>query len=214
MDAGKPFFCAGNKGGKMDKSKHVQENEALIKKMRDIPALKSFEDQEFKELLRLSEIKIYEPGDLVFEEGSRDQRIYYLISGKVKIVKHGKELAVLKTTGDIFGEMGGIDGSARSASVYAAEEAMCLAINLLEIEKLSVKDRLTFRYIIYREFAKVLASRLRLTTDELVRAREALDQSDPGGKLAAVTQELKSAKAEIARLKKMLREDPPPSPIL
>lgn len=106
------------------------------------------------------------------EEGSYDCWIYFLISGKVRIVKQGKELSILRRKGDVFGEMGVIDGSARSASVYAVDETVCLATDASYLDRLSGNDKLAFGYILFRVFAEVLASRLRFTNQELIEARE------------------------------------------
>ena len=117
-------------------------------------------------------IRKYEPGELILEEGQYDNWVYFLVSGKVRIAKQGKDLSVLNRKGDIFGEMGVIDGSARSASVYAVDETVCLATDASYVDRLSGNDRVTFCCILYQVFAEILASRLRLTSEELVRARK------------------------------------------
>ena len=90
----------------------------------------------------------------------------------MKIVKHGEELSILRRKGDVFGEMAVIDGSARSASVYAVDETVCLATDASYLDRLTGNDRLAFGYMLFRVFAEILASRLRLTNQELIEARE------------------------------------------
>ena len=68
--------------------------------------------------------------------------------------------------------MGVIDGSARSASVYAIDETVCLAIDASYIDRLSGNGKLAFCYILFRVFAECLANRLRLTDEELIKAKE------------------------------------------
>ena len=97
-------------------------------------------EKELQELLRLSEIREYKSGTLIFEEGTYDGCIYYLVYGTAKIVKNGKEVSVLKSAGDIFGEMGVLDDSVRSASVYAKYDCMCLAINIADIDSFSARN--------------------------------------------------------------------------
>ncbi len=189
----------------MDHSDYFKYNYDIIKKLTQVPMLKSFEEKDLQKLLRLSEIKEYKPGDLIFEEGSYDGCIYYLVYGKAKIVKNEKELSVLQRTGDIFGEMGALDGSARSASVYATDNTMCLAIKISDVEGSSAKDQFEFRYRIYRGFAEVLANRLRVTTEELVRTREELDKQNLVDHLILKTEELAKAKEKIAHLKIQLK---------
>jgi CRP-like cAMP-binding protein len=193
------------KGVMMTNTDSLKFNYTIIKELKEVSMLKSFEESDLKGLVGLSEIREYKPGELIFEEGSYDGCIYYLIHGKVKIVKQDKVLSVFQRTGDIFGEMGALDGSARSASVYAADHTMCLAINISDIDGLSEKDQFEFRYRIYRGFAEVLANRLRSTTEELVRTREELEKQSIVNQLIAKTEELVKAKEDIARLTRQIQ---------
>jgi len=156
----------------MIESDYLKESEDLIKKLRLLPTLKSFDDKDLKGVLKLSKIRKYDPGELILEEGQYDNWVYFLVSGKVRIMKGDKELSVMNRRGDIFGEMGVIDGSARSASVYAVDETVCLSTDASYVDRLSGSDTVAFYCVLYHVFAEILASRLRLTSDELVRARE------------------------------------------
>ncbi len=152
------------------------ENLDLINKLKQIPILKSFEESDLQELLQLANLREFEPGELILEEGAQDSWIFYLVSGKARIVKNGKELVVLRRIGDVFGEMGIIDGTARSASVQAIDKTVCLATDISVIDKMPKEKRSDFKYIIFRGFAEILASRLRKTTDELIDAREEIER--------------------------------------
>ena len=100
---------------------YLKENSDIIQKLRQIPVLESFEEKDLQELLRLAKVWKFEPGELILEEGTHNTWLFYLVSGKVRVLKSGKELVVMQRIGDIFGEMGVIDGSVRSASVYAID---------------------------------------------------------------------------------------------
>ena len=63
----------------------------IIEKIKTMPALESFDENDLKELLRISKIVRYEPGEIIVDESSYDGWIYYLISGRVRIVKAGEE---------------------------------------------------------------------------------------------------------------------------
>ncbi len=158
----------------MFESDHIKENDHIIQKLARMPALKAFKEENLKELLQLSKVKKFKSGELIFEEGSYASLIYYLISGKARIVKGGKEIAVLRRLGDVFGEMGPLEGSSRSASVYAVDETVCVEIDISNIDRVLGDDMYAFRYIIYRGFAEVLAKRLRDTTEELGRTEKEL----------------------------------------
>ena len=156
----------------MIESGYLKNNIRFLEKLAEMPTLGAFSDEQLKEFLQLSKIRNYESGELILEEGLFDSWIYFIVSGKVRIVKQGEELSVLRRIGDIFGEMSIIDGSLRSASVYAVEKTVCLVTDVSYINRLTGNDRVAFCYILYRIFAEILANRLRLTSEELIKEKE------------------------------------------
>jgi CRP/FNR family transcriptional regulator, cyclic AMP receptor protein len=144
---------------------YLKDSEIIIQKLMKIPAMRALEKRHLQSLLEMSEIKVFEPGEQILEEGQFERSIFYLISGKARII-----------TGDVFGEMGVIDGSARSASVFAIDKTVCLQTDMSTVESLYGDSKLAFRYTIFRGFAQILATRLRMTSEELLRSREQLSQ--------------------------------------
>lgn len=154
----------------MIESDYLADNNQIIQKLKQMPTLELFDEANLQGALKLSKIREYEPGEQILEEGSYDNRIFFLVSGRVRIEKDGKELTVLERKGDVFGEMGVIDGSARSASAHAVDEAVCLVTDISYIDRLSGNDKVAFGYILYRIFAESLANHLRITSAELIKA--------------------------------------------
>ncbi len=183
---------------------YLKENADIIQKLRQIPVLESFEEKDLQELLRLAKIWRFQPGELILTEGTHNTWLFYLVSGKVRVLKSGKELVVMQRIGDIFGEMGVIDGSVRSASVYAIDETICLATDIKLLDKQIDDPRFDFRYIIFRGFAEILAHRLKETTDELFRAHEEIEKLNLANRLILTTEELNKAKKEIEKLKEKI----------
>jgi len=160
----------------MVESIYFTDNTDLLNKLGEFPTLKHFDKKDLVGLLNLSKVIKYKPGDLILEEGKFDNRIFFLLSGKVKVTKEGKELSVLNRRGDLFGEMGIIEGLARSASVYAIDETVCLETDASYMDRLSGDDKVAFTSILYRIFAEILANRLRATDKELVSAKEEISR--------------------------------------
>lgn len=146
----------------------------LLNRLKDITPLKFFDKKDFHNILKFSTIRRYTAGQTIIEEGSFDNRIFLLISGSVSILKKNEGITLLKRTGDIFGEMCVIDGTARSASVRTVEDSVCLAIDVSFIDNLTAGDRVTFCAVYYQLLAEVLAQRLREANEELLRAKEEL----------------------------------------
>lgn len=156
----------------MLKNEYLKENDYIIQKIMRIPALKPFEEKDIYELVENSQIRKFKTGELIFEEGSYANLTYYLVSGRVRVVKDGKKLAVMQRVGDVFGEMGPISGSTRSASVYAEDKTVCIEIDISNLYETGGGNMHAFRYTVLRGFAETLANRLKVTTDKLIRAEE------------------------------------------
>ena len=130
-----------------------------------------FQEDELRHLIAMSKIRKYNSGETIFKENSADTWLYFLVYGKIRLMKDGKPVALLQRRGDIFGERGAIECAPRSASAVALGETVCLATDIYYIEQLTGTDKLAFGYVIYRVFAGVLADRLRTTTEELMELK-------------------------------------------
>jgi len=72
-------------------------------------------------------------GDVVFEEGSRPDALYVVVSGRVAItlehdVDNRESVIALMGAGDLFGDLAILDGGPRSASARALEPSSVLRI--------------------------------------------------------------------------------------
>ncbi len=162
----------------MIESKYLKENIENIQKLMNISALSNFETQSLGKLLRLSKIRQYEDGEQIIQEGDFDPWLYFLLSGQIKISKQGVSISNIDKKGEIFGEMRVIDDERRSASVHALGTTVCLAVDTSAKKRLSSSDnqdeRVDFLLLLYRIFAEYVTARLRLTNEELIKAKKAL----------------------------------------
>ncbi len=156
----------------MRESGYLRDDNRNIQKLLDIPVFQDFEVPNLGDLLKISKIREYEIGEQIIKEGESDLFVYFLFSGRVRIIKQGEILADLRRCGDMFGAMGMIGGFARSASAFAIEETICLATDASKIDEVTGRDSQAFRYIMYRKFAEIATERLKSTTDELMKAKE------------------------------------------
>lgn len=146
--------------------------DVLIAKIRSIPMLSPFSERDLKGLLKLSRMIRYAPGDRIIEEGQLDDRIYFLIQGEVRVEKKGEPIGVLRRTGDLFGEMGIIDGSPRSASIVATNEVVCLIVDVSYMDRLEGHEKTAFNAVLYRLFAEILCDRLRAMDEKIISLNE------------------------------------------
>lgn len=161
----------------MLESPYLEGRENLIDKFQRLPFLESLDAKYLKKILRLSKIRKYEPGEVITPEGSYDSWVYIILSGAVRVMKQEREIARLDHVGDAFGELAVIDGQARSASVQAVVETVCLAIDASFLDRADdSQERTVFFSVFYRLFAEIVAQRLRLANDELVGLRDTIER--------------------------------------
>jgi len=67
----------------------------------------------------------FEPGEVIFSEGDKGDKMYVIRSGEVEVERDGK---IVETGGGIFGEMALIDGSSRAATARAKTACEVAAI--------------------------------------------------------------------------------------
>ena len=156
----------------MRESRFLTVNNDLLEKIKQIPSLVVFNDEELRSLLAYSKLRTYEPGEVLFKENSFDAWIYFLVTGRVRLLRDGRELRTLRRRGDIFGEMSVIDGMPRSATVVAEIETTCLAVDASLLDNVEDTAHTAFHYVLYRFFAEILAERLRDANAELVLLKE------------------------------------------
>lgn len=87
-------------------------------------------------------------GQIIFNQGDQSDRCYQIVSGRVdiRLIAPGSSGAQQTRTvetlefGDVFGEMGIIDESPRSASAVATEPTVCVSYSTKEILDLLESD--------------------------------------------------------------------------
>ncbi len=65
------------------------------------------------------DVEKYQPGDVIIQEGNKDNDFFQLIWGKVAVLQKGSKIARIMEPGEYFGEMAAILKQPRSASVVA-----------------------------------------------------------------------------------------------
>jgi CRP-like cAMP-binding protein len=106
--------------------------------------------------------KKFSAGQYIITEGERDEFIYVINTGRVKIEKGNVALCELKA-GDFFGEMSFLTGEARSASAVALEDS---TIFMLDAE--SFLDMIKRNPELALKIMKGLAERLKIANEKIV----------------------------------------------
>lgn len=170
----------------MRETSYLKENKKALDLLRRITRFEAFSDADLDSFLEVGKLKEYEAGETIIKKGDSDHWVYFLISGEVKIVRGEKTFAIFKRSGDLFGEMGVIDGAPRSASVWALTKTMVLGLDCSNLNEQKKELASVFQYTVFRLFAESLAERLRLTNEEVLRLQAEIKQKD--AMLAKLTQ--------------------------
>jgi len=162
----------------MQETSYLKENKKALELLKRIKKFQAFSDDDLESFLEVGKLQSYEAGETIIKKGSKDHWVYFLISGQVKIVKGEKTFAILEHSGDLFGEMGVIDGEPRSASVWALKKTMVLGLDCADFDSKRKESAGIFLYTVFRLFAESLAERLRITNDEVLKLQTELKQKD------------------------------------
>lgn len=126
------------------------------------------------------DVEEYEDGDVIIQEGNKDDRNFYkLVRGKVAVLKSGKKIAEITEPGEYFGEMACILDEPRYASIIAVGRCKIKRYPGDKIGELIEKYP-----DISRHLFKTMASRLRKTDNILIQ----LAGGARGGRPQAVRQ--------------------------
>lgn len=128
----------------------------------------SLSEAELGELCEILVLNRFEKGDRIFSEGSKGEHMYIVISGKVNISRDlrvlSREMNILLSDSDFFGEMAILDDYPRSANAIMHEEGLLLSIGKAEFRELLKRSP---------EFAihimATLAKRLRKANEDIAQ---------------------------------------------
>ncbi|HWP47433.1 MAG TPA: Crp/Fnr family transcriptional regulator [Candidatus Limnocylindrales bacterium] len=100
--------------------------------LKQVPLFTDLEDEEIDLIYQVSRIVHYPPDTLILSEDEPGNRLYVILTGRVKIALWGEEgqeiiLSVLKQ-GEFFGEMSLLDEEPRSANVVTLEDTETISI--------------------------------------------------------------------------------------
>jgi CRP/FNR family transcriptional regulator, cyclic AMP receptor protein len=133
----------------MVKEKHSQEISEVTheEKINALRRTNLFSDLSEKKLESLSKILVMHkfPKEYrIFKEGSRGEDMFIVISGKVNISRDwgvlNREMNIILSENDFFGEMSILDDYPRSANATMMEEGILLSIGQKEFRELIAKS--------------------------------------------------------------------------
>jgi CRP-like cAMP-binding protein len=132
-------------------------------------------EEQIERIKPLMEPESYGPGEDIIVEGERNDKIRFLLEGRVAVVKEGVVLSEFRE-GDAFGEMEVLDVMPSAATIKALEHVRVISISnksLREIYRIDIKS---FSLMIMN-LARDLSRRLRKMNERIADRGE----KPPGG---------------------------------
>ncbi len=138
----------------------------MLKALRNVPFLKRLDARDLNEIDKISHIREYGPGEAVFNKAAQADRMFIVLSGRIKIFsrssgKKRKTFAYLRE-GDFFGEMALLEGKPRSAAAEAVSYSRLLMISGRDFNRL-LSERPALTLYLLRE----VSQRLRRANEEI-----------------------------------------------
>ena len=119
-------------------------SEILDHIIQHVTLLSSLTKLQARELLMESQIRVLNPGDVIFKKLDYSNTIFNVLEGSVEIHvvdKQHNQQVIRSGQGNFFGEMGLISGRRRTASIYAGPQCVVMETSRRAILKLlSVND--------------------------------------------------------------------------
>lgn len=181
----------------------IQVSERVLGLLRRMPAFREVSEEDIRELFSgegLLRFREYRAGETIIREGDHDTWVYHLVSGQVRVLAQEAEVAVLDRYGEVFGEMGPLKGRARNASVVAATDAACFAVDLSLFDKLPEAVRQRKNRIMEEMLSDVVHQRLARANCDAAALRR--DLAMAGSALAGLTDRVRDLERRVADLSK------------
>lgn len=144
------------------------ENSLILKLLSEVKLFEEFGPGDMQDFLGKTTGCTYERGDEILSEGEPGRQMHIILTGKVEVFRksNGKTVRLVKLgPGESFGEMSLVmpANEGRTASIRAVERTATLRIDhesLLRVPGVALK--------LYRNIARTLATRLKISTDLVV----------------------------------------------
>ena len=153
----------------------------ILAKLKQVPLLGNIKDndEQIAEFQSICGTRSVRSGEVIIKEGEHGSEMFIMLKGRVAIQRRtraGDDYTVVNLRAEdnvFFGEMALIDDDTRSATIVATEESEFLVITKEDFLCLG-ESHPQIVLPITREIGKILASRLRKTTGDMLTIFDAL----------------------------------------
>ncbi len=151
------------------------QNQEMMARLRQMPIFDAMDPEQLRPLIMMARLRSYKTGEIIIEEGETDQLVYFLVTGACRVNVDGMDITTLNSVGEVFGEMGLVDHSPRSATITAQQATVCMVLDGGFLDKMKDVDKLASEALFYRIFSEILATRIRDANSKVLSLDEDLE---------------------------------------
>jgi len=123
-------------------------------------------EEQIEKIIPLMELEHYSPSDVILTEGAPNDKILFLIEGRVSIIK-GKTIIYDLAEGNTFGEMEILDVMPSAATVKAVADVTAISISNKSFHEIYKNDIQSFALLLMN-LARDVSRRLRVANEIMI----------------------------------------------
>jgi CRP/FNR family cyclic AMP-dependent transcriptional regulator len=131
-----------------------------VEKVTKAALFQGLSDEEVQKVISIGQVRLCNPGDIVFKEGDEAVHIYIVEEGKLAIQTAEKQTVYTASPGDVLGWSTLMLPYKRTASAIAAEKSRVVIIDQAKLQEFSEKNT-SIGYKITRNVGRLVAVRMR-----------------------------------------------------
>lgn len=131
-----------------------------VEKVSKAALFQGLDEGEIKQVMSIGQVKMCNPGDIVFRAGVEAVHIYVVEEGKLDIQTPEKQTVYTASAGDILGWSTLMLPYQRTASAVAADNARVVVIDQAKLQEFCEKNP-SIGYRITRNVGRLIATRMR-----------------------------------------------------
>lgn len=112
-----------------------------IKELQASSLFASFGEKALEQILTLTELRTYHPGETIVAEGDQGSSLFLIVSGAVNVFTSSSNGALLPlaelSAGDFFGEVSLLTGKPRTATITAKEPVAAIELDAVSLDRIA-----------------------------------------------------------------------------
>ena len=161
-------------GAVFDRKSKEKVERSIIDVLKGVPVFEELSRREIQNIARIAYQRQYSAGEVIIHEGQSAAGMYIMVDGQAEVTKALEDGTILRLTtlenSGLFGDVGLLDSSPRTATVRATRDSSILGFFRPELlELMNSNPRLASKVIF--KLGQILTARFRFIHNEFEKAQ-------------------------------------------